>query len=177
MADRETGAIDRRLLLQASSVAMGAMAMPGIAAAAPKGGQSWEWQPMRWVQICATDDDPQRYDRQFWMDFLKRTSTQGVCLSAGGVTAFYPTKVPFHYRSPYLGKTDMFGDLTKACKTMGIRVLGRVDPHAMHADALLRIPNGWRATPTARPRNIPPRPICISLVPMAALPSTGCPKC
>ena len=42
---------------------------------------------MRWVQICATEDDPQRYDPEFWMGFLKRTSTQGVCLSAGGVTA------------------------------------------------------------------------------------------
>ena len=99
---------------------------------------------MRWVQICATDDDPQRYDQAFWMDLLKRTSTGGVCLSAGGVTAFYPTKVPFHYRSPYLGKTDMFGDLTKACKKIGIRVLGRVDPHAMHADALAAHPE-WVA--------------------------------
>ena len=111
MSEQVSGGIDRRLLLQAGSAAMGAMVVPGVAAPALKEGQGWEWQPMRWVQICATEDDPQRYDPDFWMGFLKRTSTQGVCLSAGGVTAFYPTKVPFHARSPYLGKTDMFGDL------------------------------------------------------------------
>jgi len=137
--------IDRRLVLQAGSAAMGALALPsGAAIAAAANGKGWEWQPMRWVQICATDDDPQRYDQAFWMGFLKRTSTGGVCLSAGGVTAFYPTKVPFHYRSPYLGKTDMFGDLTHACKKEGIRVLARVDPHAMHADALAAHPE-WVA--------------------------------
>ena len=138
-----------------------------MAAAAPAPGKGWEEQPMRWVQICATDDDPQRYDQAFWMDFLKRTSTGGVCLSAGGVTAFYPTKVPFHYRSPYLGKTDMFGDLTRACKKMGIRVLGRVDPHAMLPMPWRHTLNGWRAMPTARQRSIPPRRTCISPVPMA----------
>lgn len=138
--------IDRRLLLQSGGAAVGTLALPTAAAGAANttSGQGWEWEPMRWVQICATDDDPQRYDKAFWMDFLKRTSAGGVCLSAGGVTAFYPTKVPFHYRSPYLGKTDMFGDLTLECKRMGIRVLGRVDPHAMHADALAAHPE-WVA--------------------------------
>jgi len=146
MTDQNSAAIDRRLLLQAGSAAVGAMAFSDGAAAAAGAapGKGWEEKPMRWVQICATDDDPQRYDQAFWMDLLKRTSTGGVCLSAGGVTAFYPTKVPFHYRSPYLGKTDMFGDLTKACKKIGIRVLGRVDPHAMHADALAAHPE-WVA--------------------------------
>jgi len=146
MENESSGGIDRRMLVQSAGAAAGLLAVSarptGAAAAAP--GKGWEEQPMRWVQICATDDDPQRYDQAFWMDFLKRTSTGGVCLSAGGVTAFYPTKVPFHYRSPYLGRTDMFGDLTKACKKVGIRVLGRVDPHAMHADALAAHPE-WVA--------------------------------
>ena len=60
MSEQMSGGIDRRLLLQAGSAAMGAMVVPGVAAAAPAEGQGWEWQPMRWVQICATEDDPQR---------------------------------------------------------------------------------------------------------------------
>ena len=132
--ENESTGIDRRLLVQSAGAVAGLLALSprgAAAAATPAPGKGWEWEPMRWVQICATEDDPGRYDPDFWMGLLKRTSTQGVCLSAGGVTAFYPTKVPFHARSPYLGKSDMFGDLTKACKKMGIRVLGRVDPHAM----------------------------------------------
>src|ERR1044072_622079 len=114
MEKESSGGIDRRLLVQSAGAVAVLLAFsprPG-AAAAPAPGTGWEWEPMRWVQICATEDDPGRYDPEFWMGFLKRTSTQGVCLSAGGVSAFYPTKVPFHARSPYLGKTDMFGDLT-----------------------------------------------------------------
>jgi type 1 glutamine amidotransferase len=155
-----SGGLDRRILLQAGGAAVGTLALAhdALAAAAPAPGKGWEWEPMRWVQICATDDDPQRYDKAFWLDFLKRTSTQGVCLSAGGVTAFYPTKVPFHYRSPYLGKTDMFGELTLTCKKMGIRVLGRVDPHAMHDDALAAHPEWVARNADGSPKRHPTAP-------------------
>ena len=146
MENESAGGIDRRMLVQSAGAVAGLLAFSPRAAgaAAPAPDKGWEWEPMRWVQICATEDDPARYDPQFWFDFLKRTKTTGVCLSAGGVTAFYPTKVPFHTRSPYLGNGDMFGDLTRACKKMGIRVLGRVDPHAMRADALAAHPE-WVA--------------------------------
>jgi type 1 glutamine amidotransferase len=146
MSDTENG-LDRRTVMKAAATFGLASTLPlagGGTAFAAEPGKGWEWGPMRWVQICATDDDPGHYDKQFWLDFLQRTKTQGVCLSAGGVTAFYPTKVPYHYRSPYLGTGDMFGELTHACKKMGIRVLGRVDPHAMHADALAAHPD-WVA--------------------------------
>ena len=161
MENEDSGGIDRRMLVQSAGAVAGLLAFsPGAAgaAAAPAPDKGWEWEPMRWVQICATEDDPQRYDPDFWMGFLKRTSTQGVCLSAGGVTAFYPTKVPFHARSPFLGKTDMFGDLTKACKKMGIRVLGRVDPHAMRADSLAAHPEWVARSADGNPKKHPTAP-------------------
>lgn len=139
-------AYDRRTLIKGAATFGVASSLPissgSAQAASPAKG--WEWGPMRWVQICATEDDPKRYDKQFWLDFLRKTSTQGVCLSAGGVTAFYPTRIPYHYRSPFLGDGDMFGELTHACKKMGIRVLGRVDPHAMRADTIAAHPD-WVA--------------------------------
>ncbi|HEY2010007.1 MAG TPA: ThuA domain-containing protein [Rhizomicrobium sp.] len=161
MENEASDGINRRVLVQSAGAVAGLLALsPSAAGAAtaPAQGNGWEWEPMRWMQICATEDDPQRYDQAFWMDFLKRTSTQGVCLSAGGVTAFYPTKVPFHTRSPYLGKTDMFGDLTKACKKMGIRVLGRVDPHAMRADALAAHPEWVARNADGSPKKHPTAP-------------------
>lgn len=143
--EKATG-VDRRVFIgAAATLGLGAQALAKAGTrAAGQGRQGWEWGPMRWVQICATEDDPARYDKDFWLDFLKRTRTEGVCLSAGGVTAFYPTKVPYHYRSPYLGTRDMFGELVHACKGMGIRVLGRIDPHAVRADALAAHPE-WIA--------------------------------
>jgi hypothetical protein len=113
---------------------------------------------------------PDRYDKGFWIDFLGRTKTQGVCLSAGGVTAFYPTKVPFHYRTPFLGNGDMLGELAHECKRMGIRVLGRVDPHAAHEDMLKAHPD-WIA------HSADGTPNFTSPAPMARSPSNGCRKC
>src|SRR5581483_7103534 len=68
MTEQNSTGMDRRLLLQAGGAAIGAMALSDNGAAAA-GKSGWEEQPMRWVQICATDDDPQRYDQSFWMDF------------------------------------------------------------------------------------------------------------
>lgn len=162
MADTRTE-LDRRALMKGAATAGMISALPlaataGRAAAAPAPGTGWEWGPMRWVQICATEDDPGRYDKQFWIDFLKRTRTQGVCLSAGGVTAFYPTKVPFHYRSPFLGSGDMFGELTEACKAMDIRVLARVDPHAGRADMLAAHPDWIGHNADGTPKRHPTDP-------------------
>lgn len=132
--------------------------LAGSAWARAGADDGWEWGPMRWVQICATDDDPGKYDKQFWLDFLRRTKTQGVCLSAGGVTAFYPTKVPFHRRSPFLGNSDMFGDLARACQAMDIRVLGRVDPHAAYADMLVARPDWIARDFEGKPKKHPTDP-------------------
>lgn len=162
MAESE---LDRRDLVKGIAGAAGVAAMAGAQpfsaaafTAAPADGKGWEWEPMRWVQIVATEDDPGRYDKQFWLDFLRRTKTEGVCLSAGGVTAFYPTKVPFHTRSPFLGNGDMFGELTHACKAMGIRVLGRVDPHAGRADMLAANPDWIAHGPDGKPKPHPTDP-------------------
>ncbi|MBB5716370.1 alpha-amylase family protein [Sphingomonas aerophila] len=163
MTDVETG-LDRRTLMKGAAAAgmLSALSEAAVAqtATAPANGagSGWEWEPMRWVQICATDDDPGRYDKGFWIDFLGRTKTQGVCLSAGGVTAFYPTKVPFHYRTPFLGNGDMLGELAHECKRMGIRVLGRVDPHAAHEDMLKAHPDWIAHSADGTPKRHPTDP-------------------
>ena len=55
-------------------------------------------------------------------------------LSAGGVLAFYPTEVPFHRRSRWLGERDVFGDMVEAAKKQDLVVLARIDPSLAHED-------------------------------------------
>ena len=46
----------------------------------------------------------------------------------GGITAFYPTKVPFHYASPHMpAGRDLFGEVVKEAHARKIRVVGRYD--------------------------------------------------
>jgi hypothetical protein len=94
----------------------------------------WYDRPMRWAQLAFVEDDPGHYDLKFWLDYFRRIHADAACLSAGGCVAFYPTKVPLHYRSKFLGDRDPFGDLVKGCRELGMNVVGRTDPHAAHQD-------------------------------------------
>jgi hypothetical protein len=103
-------------------------------ASAVEEGAGWYDRPMRWAQVVFAEDDPGNYDREFWLDYFKRTHCDAACLSAGGAVAFYPTEVPLHYRSKWLGKMDAFGDLLAGCRKLGMNVIARTDSHACHHD-------------------------------------------
>ena len=96
--------------------------------------EPWFNRPMRWAQVAFVEDDPGNYDPQFWFDYFKRTHCDAACLSAGGCVAFYPTKVPLHYRSKFLGNSDAFGEMAAGCRKLGMNVVARTDPHAAHQD-------------------------------------------
>lgn len=149
----------RTMIKAAGSLAVSAGLRPfGLSPASAADAPDWVWHPMRWVQINFTDDDPGRFDPRFWLDFMRRTSTQGACLSAGGIVAFYPTEVPFHQRSHALRTMDLFGDMAKACKASGLRVLARVDPSVVHADALAAHPEWVARSSDGKPRKHPDDP-------------------
>ncbi len=109
-----------------STVAAGsAMALAGAQDVPP-----WFDRPMRWAQLTLVEDDPGKYDLNFWLDYFRRTHSDAACLSAGGCVAYYPTQVPLHYRSAWLGDGDPFGDLVAGCRRMNMVVIARTDPHA-----------------------------------------------
>ena len=122
----------RQTTLAGSAMMIGAGA--GAATPVPSEPEPWFDRPMRWAQLTLVEDDPGKYDLSFWLDYFKRTHSDAACLSAGGCVAFYPTKIPLHYRSQFLGDRDPFGDLVAGCRKMNMVVLARTDPHAVHQD-------------------------------------------
>ena len=90
---------------------------------------------MRWVQLALVEKDPATFDPDWWLDFFKRVHADGACISAGGMCAFYPTEVPFHHRSEWLGDKDTFGYLVRGCRKLNMTVIARVDPHCIRDDA------------------------------------------
>ena len=96
----------------------------------PYSSDGWFDGPMRWVQLTLVENDPGRFDPQFWLDYFKRLHADAATLSAGGIVAYYPTEVPLHHRSAWLRDTDPFGTLVAGCRAMDMRVLARTDPHA-----------------------------------------------
>ena len=103
---------------------------------------------MRWAQLTLVENDPGRYDPAFWLDYFKRTHSDAACLSAGGCVAYYPTQVPLHHRSKWLGNSDPFGDLVQGCRKLGMNVVARTDPHAAHQDVYDAHPD-WIAVDAA----------------------------
>jgi hypothetical protein len=89
---------------------------------------------MRWAQLTLTETDPAQYDVNFWLDFFKQAHCDAACLSAGGCVCYYPTQIPLHFRSPWLGDRDAFGELYEGCRKLGLNVIARTDPHAVHQD-------------------------------------------
>ena len=113
---------------------------------------SWVDKPMRWAQLTLVEDDPGKFDPQFWLDYFERTHSDAVCLSAGGCVAYYPTAVPFHHRSAWLGGRDAFGELLAGCRKLGMVVIARTDPHATYDDAQAAHPDWIAVDAEGRPR-------------------------
>jgi hypothetical protein len=103
-----------------------------VITAPPK--ENWFDRPMRWAQLTLTETDPIHYDVDFWLDFFKQAHCDAACLSAGGCVAYYPTQIPYHYRTPWMGDGDPFGELYEGCRKLGMNVIARTDPHAVHQD-------------------------------------------
>lgn len=109
---------------------------------------SWVDKPMRWAQLTLVENDPGNFDPDFWQDYFQRTKSDAVCLSGGGCVAYYPTQIPFHHRSQWLGDRDVLGDLITRCRKLGMVVIVRTDPHATYDDVAKAHPD-WIAVDAA----------------------------
>lgn len=107
--------------------------------------QPWYRKLTRWGQVNITEKDPAQYDITFWRRYWKQTNTQGVVINAGGIVAYYPTKVPFHKQAQYLNGRDLFGELTKAAHEDGLAVFARMDSNRAHQEFYDQYPT-WFAT-------------------------------
>src|SRR5213593_1736988 len=151
-------ACSRRTFLKTSALAgtaaiLGEGALRNVPAAeSVANGPSWVDKPMRWAQLTLVEDDPGKFDPQFWLDYFKRAKSDAVCLSAGGCVAYYPTKVPLHHRSQWLRDSDPFGALVAGCRKLGMVVIARTDPHATYDDVQAAHPDWIAVEASGRPR-------------------------
>jgi hypothetical protein len=143
-APRRPPPLTRREFVQWTAVAGTAATIargtPGLWNQAPPAADpvvvpAWASKPMRWAQLTLVENDPTHFDLPFWLDYFKRTQSDGACLSGGGCVAYYPTEVPYHHRSAWLGNRDVLGELVLGCRKLGMSVLIRTDPHATYDDA------------------------------------------
>ena len=125
----------RRNFIKSITIAGSSIAISGIPAITNAGIFSssetpWFDRSMRWAQLAFVENDPGNYDPEFWLDYFRKIHADGVLLSAGGIVAFYPTEIPLHHRSAWMGNSDPLGYLISECRKMNMTIILRTDPHA-----------------------------------------------
>ncbi len=87
----------------------------------------WMDEPVRLVQTNLRETDA-GLDASRLVGQVSELGGNALLFGMGGITAYYPTKVGFHYPSPFLPQgRDLFGDVLREAHARGIRVIGRFD--------------------------------------------------
>jgi hypothetical protein len=111
----------------------------------PEDKVPWYRRVTRWGQTNITEKDPAHSDITWWRNHWKLTDTQGVIINAGGIVAYYPSKIPLHHQAQFLEGRDLFGDLCRAAHEDGLAVFARMDSNRAHKEFYEAHPD-WFAT-------------------------------
>ena len=114
----------------------------------------WFRRLRRVGQVNFSEKDVAEADIEQWAEYWSSVKVDAVQVNVTGMIAFYPTEVPFHKRSRYLGNRDFFGECCRAAKAKGIRVIGRFSPDLQWEDALAAHPEWFVRDRAGKP--VPP---------------------
>jgi hypothetical protein len=135
--------IDRRRFLVLSGAMVQAGMLAGLGAKRVLGGivgageePPWHQRIRRVGQLNFNERDPVELDVEAWADYWASLKVDAVLVSVTGILAFYPTEVPYHRRSRFLGDRDLFGVCAAAAKKRGLRVIARFSPDLNWEEAL-----------------------------------------
>ncbi|MFB3920173.1 MAG: family 10 glycosylhydrolase [Terriglobia bacterium] len=122
--------------------------------------QPWYQQAMRWGQVNINELDAQGFDVKWWMSYFQRCHVDGITVNAAGFVAYYPSQVPLHPRSRFLGNRDLFGEIVTAARKAGLHVLARFDPSYQRQDFYAAHPDWFSVDRTGKPNLLswPPEP-------------------
>lgn len=112
----------------------------------------WYETMHRCGQINYNERDPLTIDANAWADYWASLKVDAVLLNGGGVVAFYPTQVPYHHRSQFLGTRDLFGEMIGAVRKRGMRAVARMDCNLAYEDALEAHPEWFERNQDGSPR-------------------------
>ncbi|MCX6262261.1 MAG: beta-galactosidase [Bacteroidia bacterium] len=111
----------------------------------------WYRRITRWGQTNITETDPATYDIKWWRNYWKRTLIGGIIVNAGGIVAYYPSKVPLHRQAEYLGGRDLFGELCRSAHEDGLAVFARMDSNRAHEEFYKAHPDWFAIDKSGKP--------------------------
>src|SRR5256712_14116685 len=127
--------MNRREFLALSAAARAA-AHPGRRRHVAAPPAPWYASMRRCGQLNFNERDPLTLDVGAWAEYWASLRVNALLVNGGGIMAFYPTDVPYHHRSAFLGTRDLFGEMAAAARARGIRVVARMDCNYSWEEAL-----------------------------------------
>ncbi len=91
----------------------------------------WKANNLRLIQVNLPAYEAATLHPDSLVKDLVDHSANTLIINAGGIMAFYPSRLPFHYINPYMQK-NMLGDVISKCHLQGIRVIVRFDFSRAH---------------------------------------------
>ena len=117
-----------------------------------RNSKPWYQAMRRCGQINYNERDPLTTDASAWADYWASLKVDAVLLNGGGIVAFYPTQIPYHHRSEFLGTRDLFGEMVTAMKRKGMRAVARMDCNLAYEEALKAHPEWFERNRDGSPR-------------------------
>ncbi|WP_420153626.1 alpha-amylase family protein [Siphonobacter sp.] len=98
----------------------------------PRSMPWWKANNLRVIQFNMPAYEAATMQPDSIVEDLQRSSANTLLINIGGIMAFYPTKLDFHYQNPYLRSPTLMDDLIQKCHQQGIRVMVRFDFSRVH---------------------------------------------
>ncbi|WP_026630380.1 family 10 glycosylhydrolase [Dyadobacter alkalitolerans] len=91
----------------------------------------WKRNNLRVIQMNLPSYEAATINADSIVADLITYSANTLLINAGGIMAFYPTKLDFHYTNPFM-KENVLGDVIKKCHQNNIKVIVRFDFSRVH---------------------------------------------
>jgi hypothetical protein len=91
----------------------------------------WKRNNLRVIQMNLPSYEAATINADSIVADLVTYSANTLLINAGGIMAFYPTKLDFHYTNPYM-KDNVLGNVIKKCHANNIKVIVRFDFSRVH---------------------------------------------
>ena len=106
----------------------------------------WKANNLRLIQVNLPAYEAATLNPDSLVKDLVDHSANTLIINAGGIMAFYPTRLPFHYINPYMQK-NMLNDVAKKCHANKIRVIVRFDFSRAHESIFKQHPDWFYISP------------------------------
>ena len=102
----------------------------------------WKRNNLRVIQMNLPAYEAATINADSIVTDLVGCSANTLLINAGGIMAFYPSRLDFHYRNPYLKDNNVLADIVRKCHDKGIKVIVRFDFSRVH-ESIFRAHPDW----------------------------------